>query len=138
MGTSPFIFQIIAPSIVNPTSTSGNDAVFDGLAPDTYTIRVTDVDGCFYEENYTINPINPISISGTTLQPISCFGATDGSIRFNVTFQAGQNFTYTVTGPSGIIRTGGTQAVIDNLINLEAGDYTLDISGYGHATVPIR
>ncbi|WP_198037232.1 T9SS type B sorting domain-containing protein [Maribacter hydrothermalis] len=126
-GRAPFTYSIIAPSTINPTSTSGNEATFSSLAPNTYTIRVTDVDGCFYDENYTINAINPISISGTTVQPISCFGAADGSIRFNVNFQAGQNFTYTVTGPTGVITTGGTQAVINNLTGLVAGDYTLDI-----------
>jgi hypothetical protein len=126
-GTAPFVYEIIAPSAIIPASTSGNSANFDGLAPDTYTIRVTDVDGCTYDENYTINPINPISISGTTLQPITCFGATDGSIQFNVTYQSGQNFTYTVTGPTGVIQTGGTQPIINGLINLAAGDYTLDI-----------
>ncbi|CAN0592686.1 unnamed protein product, partial [Ectocarpus sp. 12 AP-2014] len=93
-GTAPYVYSITAPSAIGPTSTSGNEAVFEDLSPDTYTIRVTDADGCFYEENYTINAINPISASGATTQPISCFGAADGVIRFNVNFQAGQNFTY--------------------------------------------
>ncbi len=126
-GRAPFVYEIIAPSVITPTSTSGNSASFDQLAPDTYTLRVTDVDGCAYDENYTINPINPISISGTTLQPITCFGAADGSIQFNVIYQTGQNFTYTVTGPSGVVQSGGTQPIMNNLINLEAGEYTLDI-----------
>ncbi|MEH6769986.1 T9SS type B sorting domain-containing protein [Maribacter arcticus] len=126
-GTAPYTYSIIAPSTIAPTSTTGNEAAFNGLAPDTYTVRVTDVDGCFYDENYTINAINPMSASGTTTQPISCFGAADGIIRFNVNFQVGQNFTYTVTGPTGVVRTGGTEAVIDNINGLVAGNYTLDI-----------
>ncbi|UWX54985.1 hypothetical protein NYZ99_20085 [Maribacter litopenaei] len=67
------------------------------MAPDTYTVRVTDVDGCFYEENYTIMPIVPITMSGSTIVPVTCFGATDGTVQFNVNYQVGQNFTYTVT-----------------------------------------
>ncbi len=126
-GTSPYVYSITTPSAIGPTSTSGNEAVFEGLAPDTYTVRVTDADGCFYDENYTINAINPISANGETTQPISCFGAADGVIRFNVNFQAGQNFTYTITGPAGVERTGGTEAVIDNINNLAAGIYTIDI-----------
>ncbi len=126
-GTAPYVYSITAPSAIGPTSTSGNEAVFEGLSPDTYTVRVTDADGCFYEENYTINAINPISASGATTQSISCFGAADGVIRFNVNFQAGQNFTYTITGPTGVERTGGTEAVIDNINNLAAGIYTIDI-----------
>ncbi|WP_321826081.1 T9SS type B sorting domain-containing protein [Maribacter dokdonensis] len=126
-GTAPYVYSITAPSAIGPTSTSGNEAVFEDLSPDTYTIRVTDADGCFYEENYTINAINPISASGATTQPISCFGAADGVIRFNVNFQTGQNFTYTITGPTGVVRTGGTEAVIDNINNLVAGVYTIDI-----------
>ncbi|WP_291787994.1 T9SS type B sorting domain-containing protein [Maribacter sp.] len=126
-GTAPYTYSIISPATIAPTSTTGNEAAFNGLAPDTYTVRVTDSDGCFYDENYTINAIIPLSASGTTTQPISCFGAADGIIRFNVNFQAGQNFTYTVTGPTGVVRTGGTEAVIDNINGLVAGDYTLDI-----------
>ncbi|WP_073241424.1 T9SS type B sorting domain-containing protein [Maribacter aquivivus] len=126
-GAAPYVYTITAPSALTPTSTSVNEAVFEGLAPDTYTVRVTDADGCFYEENYTINAINPISASGQTTQPISCFGAADGIIRFNVNFQAGQNFTYTITGPAGVERTGGTEALIDNINNLAAGIYTIDI-----------
>ncbi|WP_405411571.1 T9SS type B sorting domain-containing protein [Maribacter sp. Asnod1-A12] len=126
-GTAPYVYSITAPSAIGPTSTSGNEAVFEGLAPNTYTVRVIDADGCFYEENYTINSINPISASGQTTQPISCFGAADGVIRFNVNFQAGQNFTYTITGPSGVERTGGTEALIDNIDNLAAGVYTIEI-----------
>ncbi|SFR57839.1 gliding motility-associated C-terminal domain-containing protein [Maribacter stanieri] len=126
-GTAPYVYSIIAPATIAPTSTTGNEAAFNGLAPDTYTVRVTDADGCFYDENYTINAINPMSASGQTTQPISCFGAADGIISFNVNFQAGQNFTYTVTGPTGIVRTGGTEAVIDNINGLVAGNYTIDI-----------
>ncbi|WP_291959782.1 SprB repeat-containing protein, partial [Maribacter sp.] len=126
-GTAPYVYSIIAPATIAPTSTTGNEAAFDGLAPDTYTVRVTDADGCFYEENYTINAINPISANGQTTQPISCFGAADGVIRFNVNFQAGQNFTYTITGPAGVVRTGGTEALIDNINNLAPGIYTIEI-----------
>ncbi|WP_299318330.1 T9SS type B sorting domain-containing protein [uncultured Maribacter sp.] len=126
-GAAPYVYTITTPSALSPTSTSGNEAVFEGLAPDTYTVRVTDADGCFYEENYTINAINPISASGQTTQPISCFGAADGVIRFNVNFQSGQNFTYAITGPTGVVRTGGTEALIDNIDNLAVGVYTIEI-----------
>ncbi|RRQ50039.1 DUF11 domain-containing protein [Maribacter algicola] len=125
-GKAPLTFQIVAPSFIAPDATSGNTADFNGLAPDTYTIRVTDADGCFYEENHTIAPIVPITMSGITVTPVSCFGATDGTVQFNVNYQTGQNFTYTVTGPSGTVATGGVQAII-SLPNLGAGDYTLDI-----------
>ncbi len=126
-GTAPYVYSIIAPATIAPTSTTGNEAAFDGLAPDTYTVRVTDADGCFYDENYTINAINPITANGQTTQPISCFGVADGVIRFNVNFQAGQNFTYTITGPTGVERTGGTEALIDNINNLAPGMYTIAI-----------
>lgn len=125
-GTAPFVYEIIAPTSISPNATSGNTADFNNLAPNTYTIRVTDVDGCFYEENYTIAPILPITISASTVQAVSCFGFADGTVQFNINYQAGQNFTYTVTGPSGPVSTGGVQATI-NLPNLLAGDYTLDI-----------
>ncbi|WP_419213211.1 T9SS type B sorting domain-containing protein [Maribacter sp. X9] len=127
-GTAPFVYEIVAPSSVSPSSINDNDANFDNLSPDTYTIRVTDADGCFYEENYTIDPIVPITMNATTVSPITCFGADNGELRFNITYQGGQNFSYVLTGPSGTIRSGGTQPVIDNIVNLAPGDYTLDLT----------
>ncbi|MBT8183985.1 MAG: hypothetical protein KJN76_04030, partial [Eudoraea sp.] len=59
-GNTPFVFEIIAPAAIAASSTSGNSANFNSLAPDTYTFRVTDDKGCIYEESFTITPVVPI------------------------------------------------------------------------------
>ncbi|MEO0901353.1 MAG: hypothetical protein AAFY00_04795 [Bacteroidota bacterium] len=49
-GTAPFTFEIVAPasSAVN----NGTNNSFVGLGLGTYTFRVTDAEGCSYDENY--------------------------------------------------------------------------------------
>ncbi|MEO0902229.1 MAG: hypothetical protein AAFY00_09470, partial [Bacteroidota bacterium] len=75
-GDAPFVFEIIAPAPVAATSITGNSADFDGLAPDTYTYRVTDGRGCVYEESFTINPVSQIGVTGQLISNISCLTST--------------------------------------------------------------
>ncbi len=120
-GTAPFTLEIIAPSPLGASATSGNNATFNGLAPDTYTFRVTDSNGCEYIENYTIAPVAPIQVSGVLVSNISCAGGADGEINFSV---SGFSSTYQYTLNGGAPITGQTATPI-NLAGLTAGDYTV-------------
>ena len=102
-GSGAITYEIIAPAASIATNATG---VFNNLAPDTYTFRVTDDKGCSYDENYTVNPVQKINVSGTLTQNVSCVGAADGAIRYNVTGFTG-NYSFTVTGPTAIPRTIG-------------------------------
>jgi hypothetical protein len=62
-GNAPFIYEITSPTAIN----NGNNNVFSNLAAGTYTIEVTDAKGCIYSENYTINSITTIAISGHSI-----------------------------------------------------------------------
>ena len=125
-GEAPFTIEVVSPSAISATTTSGNNATFAGLPPDTYTVRVTDSNGCVYEETYTISPITPISASGVQVSPISCFGGADGEARFNV---GGFNtsYDYTITGPATFSGTSETNAFID-LAGLAAGTYDITVT----------
>jgi len=122
-GNAPFVFEIIAPSAVSATTITGSSADFDALSAGTYTFRVTDDKGCVYEENFTINPVAPISVVGQLVSNITCFDDTDGEARFTVA-NFGSSFDYNITGPSNFSGTSETNGTID-LTNLDDGAYTI-------------
>ena len=57
--------------------------VFNGLAAGNYTIRVVDVNGCFYTNSVTITPGVPLNAT-ITKTDVSCNGAANGTITVNV------------------------------------------------------
>ncbi|TRZ46049.1 T9SS type B sorting domain-containing protein [Robertkochia solimangrovi] len=124
-GNGVLTYEIIAPAGSAASNTTG---IFTGLAPDTYTFRVTDESGCAYEENYTINTITPIAVVGTLGNNVSCFGAADGSIDFTVS-----NFTtydYVVVDGSGstVDSATGVSTGAITVDNLAAGNYTITVT----------
>ncbi len=125
-GNAPFLFEIIAPASIPSTSVTGNDGTFVGLNPDTYTFRVTDDKGCSYEENFTINPVTPINVSGQLTSNVSCFGGSDGSISYNIN---GFNTTYdySVAGPINFNGTNESNTTLP-FTNLSAGSYELTVT----------
>src|SRR5690606_2263796 len=95
--------------------------VFTGLTPNTYLFRVTDANGCYYTESFTINPVTPIAVSGTKISDVLCFGDNTGAIEFTVSGTTG--FTYTINGGTPI---AGTSTI--NLTNLIEGSYTIVVT----------
>ncbi len=125
-GEAPFVLEIISPAAVSATSISGNVAQFNGLTPDTYLFRVTDDNGCTYDETFTLSPVSPIQVTGQLISNISCLGDSDGAIRFTVSdFVA--SYDYVLSGPSGSSVTGETSSVLD-FTGLAAGTYTLSVT----------
>jgi len=123
-GTPNLTYEIIAPaaSVVN----NGNNATFTGLAPDTYMFRVTDSNGCFYDESYTINPVTEITVTGQLVSNISCLGDTDGELRYIVA-NFNTDYDYSVTGPATFNGSAQTNGTI-SLNNLAAGTYTITVT----------
>ncbi|WP_339834802.1 T9SS type B sorting domain-containing protein, partial [uncultured Flavobacterium sp.] len=123
-GTAPFVVQITAPSTIAATSTSGNIATFNNLAVGSYTFNVTDANGCTYQENFTINPITFINVTGSLVSNVICFGASNGAVSYNVT---GFNTTYSYTVNGGTVVTNQTGNTI-NLNSLAAGNYAITVT----------
>ena len=90
-----------------------------GLSAGSYTINVTDANGCTDTTTVTVNPgtCNNLSVTGTST-PAVCFGESNGSITATVTGGSG-NFTY-----AWDTITDTTTAVS----NLPAGDYTITVT----------
>jgi large repetitive protein len=123
-GNTPFVFEIIAPAPIAATTITGNTATFDGLAPNTYTFRVTDNNGCSYDETYTIAPVSPIAVTGALVNNVSCVGAADGAVDFSVSGFA-TTYQYTVNGGAAVV---GQSAATINLTGLVAAAYTIIVT----------
>ncbi len=123
-GSGAITYEIIAPAADVSSNATG---IFNNLAPNTYTFRVTDNKGCSYDENYTINPVVKIDALGTLTQNVSCQGSADGAIQYNVSGFSG-NYSFTVTGPTAIAPQSGINTNPLNFSGLLAGDYTITVT----------
>ena len=121
-GTAPFVYEIIAPAAVN----NGNNNLFSGLSPDTYTFQVTDANGCVYQEDLTISPVVPVQVTGMLISNVSCLGDTDGEASFTVSGFAA-SYDYNITGPATFSGTAETNGTI-SLTGLAAGTYDITVT----------
>ncbi|MEJ1221469.1 T9SS type B sorting domain-containing protein [Sediminicola sp. 1XM1-17] len=119
-GTGGITYEITAPAAFN----NGNNNVFSGLAPDTYTFLVTDANGCSYSETFTISPVTPINIVGTLVSNVTCMGAADGVISFDASGFT-STYQYTINGGAPVTNQSATTTTINGLV---AGDYTIVIT----------
>jgi gliding motility-associated-like protein len=86
-----------------------------GLAAGTYSLTITDANGCTFQNSVTINqPALPLSVSGTST-PTNCFAGADGTATASA---AGGTGPYTYNWMPG---AAGTQ----NISGLTAGTYTV-------------
>jgi len=108
-GTTPYSYSW-APS-------GGTNATASGLASGTYTVTVTDFNGCQITRTVTVN--QPAALTATTSQTnVSCNGGANGTASVTATGGTGA-YTYS-WAPSG--GTGATAS------GLSAGTYTVTIT----------
>ncbi|MEW5845412.1 MAG: gliding motility-associated C-terminal domain-containing protein [Bacteroidota bacterium] len=89
-------------------------ATFTNLATGTYTLSITDVNGCpAYTEDILVSEPDPIVISDVATTPISCNGYADGTI------------TITASGGTGILEYS-----IDNGANFQLSNTFTVGDGY--------
>ncbi len=108
-GLAPFTYQIHN----GPTQ---NNGTFSNLIADAYEIFITDSLGCQMSVTVNITEPDPI-LNNTTIQQVSCNGASNGSILVNPT---GGTMPYDYSWSNGNVGNG--------LINLNAGQYGLTIT----------
>lgn len=106
-GTSPYSY------LWNNGNTSSS---ISNLTAATYTVTVTDNNGCTKVESVTLTQPNDISIEFNTIN-IKCNGQNSGSISANVT---GGNPTYNYLWSNG--------STSNSISNLVAGQYSLTIT----------
>ncbi|MFK7946612.1 MAG: gliding motility-associated C-terminal domain-containing protein [Saprospiraceae bacterium] len=109
-GLAPYTF-----SWNNGAGTTQNPT---NLLPNTYSVTITDANGCFGTTSVTVNS-NGASMEATAIPTnISCFNANDGSINLNI--NGGQS-PLSISWNNGL---GSTQ----NPINLSANTYTATVT----------
>ncbi|NBO61374.1 MAG: hypothetical protein EBU82_10440, partial [Flavobacteriia bacterium] len=97
-----------------------------GLGPGSYTVQVTDLNGCVLN-SITWNITDPLSsptIQNINTQPINCFGGNTGSISF---IANGGTPGYNVELDNVLLGNIPNAGGIFNIPNLTAGIYTLEI-----------
>ncbi|MFM7079321.1 MAG: gliding motility-associated C-terminal domain-containing protein, partial [Bacteroidota bacterium] len=98
-------------------SNGSSNEDLSGLTSGSYTVTVTDANGC--ETNVTASiqqPQNPLASAAIVTQQVNCYNGSDGSIDLSV--NGG-------TSPYGYAWSNG--ATTEDLTNLAAGTYTVNI-----------
>ncbi|MFD2042627.1 T9SS type A sorting domain-containing protein, partial [Flavobacterium artemisiae] len=108
-----------APYTYSWAPAGGTAATATGLIAGTYTVTITDGNGCTTTESVTITqPTTALTASAGAITNVNCFGDTTGSATVNVTGGTGA-YTY-LWAPSG-----GTAATASGLA---AGTYTVTVT----------
>jgi len=107
-GTTPYTYN---------WPSSGTNAIENNLAQGTYTVTVTDANGCTDTSQVTINEPTQLVASISDSTDVSCFGGSDGSATASAT---GGTSPYTYSWPSS-----GTNPIENNLAQ---GTYTVTVT----------
>lgn len=108
---------------LNPTSQS-----WSGVQPGTYTVNVTDANGCLATTTVDITEPDPIDAQAT-ISNVSCNGAGDGEISYTITGGSG---TYVDFDWSPSVAPNDPSA--STLTNLDSGCYTLTVTDNNQCT----
>ena len=113
-GTAPLTYTITG-------GASNNTGVFTGLSAGTYSVTVSDINGCPPAISSTFIIIEPaaITIDSESYTDISCFGEVDGTVTI-VASGGTAPLTYTITG--------GASNNIGVFTGLSAGTYSVTVS----------
>ncbi|MBW8051306.1 MAG: PKD domain-containing protein [Cytophagales bacterium] len=115
-GTPPFSFLWNT----NPPQTTDTAT---GLSAGTYTVTVTDLNGCVETKNVNINqPNNPMTVKNLSVIDVSCYGEDDGEATVQITGGGPPTYSYVWIGPDSIILTGHW------VTGLAPGTYTLIVT----------
>ena len=128
-GTNDYTF-LWQGSGVNPTSEDQS-----GLSAGTYTVTVTDSNGCSETETYTLTePLSlQIEIDNTIISSILCYGDSTASIKVDITQASIAPFTFQINGTTylGTNYTDSVQNISDltyTFNNLVAGTYSVTVT----------
>lgn len=110
-GNNVFSFSL------NPGNVNNTTGTFNGLSAATYTVQVTDGNGCTKTSSLTITTPTSLQVTNQTTSPVLCFGGNTGSLQWQVQGGTG-GIAYT-------LQPGNQSNTTGNYNNLLAGTYTL-------------
>lgn len=89
-----------------------------GLMVGSYTVLITDLNGCSFVDTAVINQPAPINVSFNSQLNVSCFGGNDGAVSASVSGGT-PNYNY-LWAPGG--------ATTNSVSGLAAGNYTVTVT----------
>ena len=121
-GTAPFNYEITGPESESSSLAMAGTVTVSDLLPGSYTLEITDDNGCTQIANFIINDAGcGLVIDSTQVVDISCAGNANGQIEIFVSGGT-QPLSYNWDGTNGTGNGSGT--VIENLA---AGTYSITI-----------
>ena len=121
-GTAPFEYSIDAGAHYQSSNT------FTGLAGGTYTVRVRDANGCYVDEEVTVDNIGAPTFTYTSTNKKCKGGADDGTITISTVtvgsteYTSGSGFEFQVDGGAWV-----AGSLPFTLSGLDAGDHTVSV-----------
>lgn len=116
-GTGPFTYQLDG-------GTAQNGNVFNGVAPGTHTVKVTDSKSCTATQTVTV--AGPPALTATATPANSLCTANTGTLSVNVTSGTAP-YSYTLS-------TSSSAQTSNQFSNLAPGNYTVSITDAGGCT----
>ncbi|MBA3899316.1 MAG: PKD domain-containing protein, partial [Bacteroidetes bacterium] len=105
-GTSPYVY-----------SWPGGANTMNGLSAGTYSLTVTDAQGCTFLVNSNVMQPNPLAVTPLNTSAVSCFGGSNGSATVSVSGGT-TNYAYSWTSGSSTATANG----------LAAGSYSVSVT----------
>lgn len=127
-GVSPYTYEIIAPATaVTAPSAPATSFSFANLAPDTYTIKVTDANGCSTTKAILVEEADKIAVTAQLINDVYCNGGNTGVIEFTVAnYIAAGNYTYGLVPVPAVLPTINGDVI--RYTDLPAGSYTFSVT----------
>lgn len=112
---------------IQPLNITNLTGIFTGLTAITYTVTVTDANGCTKTSVFNVGTPTPVVFANVVNTPVSCNGGNNGTITVTATGGVG-NMTYNLQ-PNNINNATGIFA------GLSAITYTITASDLNNCTV---
>ncbi|MEP7093366.1 MAG: T9SS type B sorting domain-containing protein, partial [Flavobacterium sp.] len=123
-GVPPYTYEIISPAsaVTAPSATNS----FANLAPETYTIKVTDSNGCSTTKSIIVEEANKISVTAQLINDVYCNGGSTGAVDFTISnYITAGNYTFTLSPNVGIMAQNGD---VVSYTALPQGSYTFTVT----------
>ncbi|MDF2437818.1 MAG: hypothetical protein K0Q95_2194 [Bacteroidota bacterium] len=130
-GSSPYdyVWSNSTGTLQTNNNISGSD-VLSSLAAGTYTVTITDNNGCSSTAVAAILNSGGGLTSITSSTNVTCFGGTNGSATAN-TVGGSSPYDYVWTGSAGVLQTTNNITTANTITGLSAGTYTVTVTDNG-------
>ncbi len=104
---------------IDGTGDNDDNATENGLAAATYSVTVTDLNGCTATDLVAVSDVGGPTVTGAA-SAVNCFGDANGTV--NITVTGNPTFDFAWSGPNAFTSTS------EDLSGLEAGTYTVSVT----------